>query len=181
MKSLVLFGDSLFGKCGKKDLAKFEKILRDTIVYNCAAGGQNSIDGVRQADFIAKLKADYVCLSLGANDSSLDIKKNVPINCFKKNILSIIKSFKKSKIIYFLCPPALDKNDLKGTEEFNQTLEKYNDVIRQICKDNNVNVVDSDKIFGKLLKEDKNYHLEDGIHMNDLGFETMFKAIKSKT
>lgn len=60
-KSIVLFGDSLLGRFGKALIGKLEEAVKDITVYNCAAGGLNTEDGIRRADFIAKLYRRIFC------------------------------------------------------------------------------------------------------------------------
>ena len=92
IKSVVLFGDSLLGRFGKGLMDKLEEEVGNTIVYNCAAGGLNTEDGIKRADFIAKLKPDFVTFSFGANDC-MPWKKQVPEKDFEKNYDAIIKEF----------------------------------------------------------------------------------------
>jgi lysophospholipase L1-like esterase len=69
MKNIVLFGDSFLGRWGKKYIDKLEALVSGSIVYNCAAGGLDTADGLVRACYIAGLKPDYAVLSFGANDA----------------------------------------------------------------------------------------------------------------
>lgn len=172
MKKLVLFGDSLFGRFGKDRINNLEAKLKIYDVYNCAAGGWNSIDCVKKAEYIARLKPDVLVLSLGTNDSAP--WKQVPINIFKTNLPKIFKAFPKSKIIYFL-PPPVDENKTEGEHKSltNAVVKQYHAVINEACKQNNVIVLDSWTMFMPLLEAGLDYHDEDGIHLNDIAYETI--------
>ena len=177
MKSIILFGDSLFGRFGREYILQLEEFVKDSTVYNCAAGGFNTRDGLNRADFIARLKADYVCISFGANDSSPFKGYPVSIEEFVQNLNSIIKSFSGSKIILFPCPPVYDPNDLVGTKKFNNILLQYNNVIKEIAVKSNSDLIDSETIYGDLLEKGENYHIEDGLHLNDLGYQKLIEEL----
>lgn len=117
MKSIVLFGDSLFGRFGRDYILQLEGAVKDSTVYNCAAGGFNTFDGLKRADFIAKLKTDYVCISFGANDCNPFKGQPVALEKFAQNLTSMIQSFTGSKIILFPCPPVYDPNDPVETKK----------------------------------------------------------------
>lgn len=177
-KSIVLFGDSLLGRFGKALIDKLEVVVKDITVYNCAAGGLNTQDGIRRADFIAKLKPDFVIFSFGANDCA-PWKKQVPEKDFEKNYDSIIKSFSGSKMIVFPCPPANDPKDTEGTKQFNEILSRYNKIVYSVAKNNGVMLIDSEKVYNALLTSGNDYHEEDGLHLNDNGYAVFIKEVSA--
>jgi len=168
----------LFGQFGRKPITALEKAVPGIVVYNCAAGGLNSTESLVRAPLISKMEADYICISLGANDcSQAEEVKYVPIEKFRSNLFSIIDIFRKSRIVLFPCPPLYDPNDLVGTEEYNDLLDPYNKVIADIASEKNATCIDSKTIYGNLLKENKDYHKEDGIHLNEFGYEVLVKEL----
>lgn len=177
VKSIVLFGDSLLGRFGKDLIIKLEKAVPNSMVYNCAAGGLNTVDGLKRAAFIAKLKPEYVILSFGANDSSPEEGRKVPERDFEKNYDAIIKSFSGSGVIIFPCPPADDPKDPMGTQSFNNTLARYNKIIRSVAKNNGAMLIDSERVYGDLLARGRNYHEEDGLHFNDEGYGVFIREV----
>ena len=177
MKSIVLFGDSLFGRFGRDCILKLENAVKNITVYNCAAGGFDTNDGLKRADFISKLEADYVCLSFGANDSSPFNGQPVPLEEFTNNLLSIIKAFNHSKIILFPCPPVHDPSDPVETKDYNNLLIKYNEVVKDVALKTASEFIDSQTIFGELLSKGENYHIEDGLHLNNLGYQKLIEEL----
>ncbi len=177
MKSVVLFGDSMFGRFSRDYILRLEESVKDITVYNCATGGFNTRDGLKRIDFISKLKADYVCLSFGANDSNPFKGQPVPLEEFEKNFISIIKSFSGSKIILFPCPPVYDPNDPAETKNFNEILAQYNSVIKDIATKTNSEFINVITIYGELLRKGENYHIEDGLHLNDLGYQKLIEEL----
>lgn len=174
----MLFGDSLFGQFGRKPITALEKAVPGIMVYNCAAGGLNSAESLARAPLISKMDADYTCISLGANDCSrAEEVKYVPLDMFRNNLISIIDIFKRSKVILFPCPPLYDPLDQAGTEEYNNLLDPYNKAIVDIASEKKVTCIDSKAIYGELLRENKDYHKEDGIHLNGFGYEVLVKEL----
>ena len=177
MKSVVLFGDSLFGRFGRDYILQLEETVKDITVYNCAAGGFNTRDGLKRADFTAQLKADYVCLSFGANDSSPFKGQPVPLVEFANNLTSIIQAFADSKVILFPCPPVYDPSDPAETKNFNKVLIQYNAIIKDIAIKTNSELINSENVYGELLDKDEKYHIEDGLHLNNLGYQRLIEEL----
>ncbi len=169
MKKLVLFGDSLFARIGKELINKLENKLPGYDIYNCAAGGWNTDDAVKKSPFIASLKADIVVISLGLNDAAP--WKQVPLPNFEKNMNKILHNFKNSRIIFFLPPPVNVSKELGDTKRLNEIGVDYYEIAKKICSKNKVEIIDSWKLFTRLLEKGKDYHIEDGVHINDFGYD----------
>ncbi|MFA6585549.1 MAG: GDSL-type esterase/lipase family protein [Candidatus Paceibacterota bacterium] len=173
MKSLVLFGDSLLGRFNRDYTLQLENSIKDITVYNCATGGFNSRDGLKRANFIAKLKPDYILLSLGANDAIPENNQPVSLNEFKENLISIIKAFAGSTIILFTCPYVDIVNNQEETGKFNGLLKEYNSVVKNISLEKKIHLLNSEKIYRSL----KDYHMGDGLHMNKLGYDVLIRKL----
>ena len=170
MQSIVLFGDSLLGRFGKEYISLLEEKLDGFRVFNCAAGGMNSADGVERVDFISQLKPDVVVLSFGANDCA-PWNEGVGLDDFLSNMQLMIESFAYSNVVVFLCPPVYDPDDLQSSDAFNDVLRRYNSKLRKLALDMNVSVIDSGEIYGSLLKQGNDYHMGDGVHLNEFGYD----------
>jgi lysophospholipase L1-like esterase len=172
MHTLVLFGDSLLAEVGKDRIAMFEETLPGYDVYNCAAGGWNTNDCLKKAPYIARLKPDVVVISLGTNDSAS--WKQVPLEVFADNIPKIAAAFKSSKVIYFLPPPVNEAStEASGMPRSNEALKQYHDVAKHICQEQAIAYIDSFRIFMPLLDAEKDYHLDDGVHLTDTAYQTI--------
>lgn len=174
-RTIVLFGDSLLGRFGKSLIDSLEAKTGHTIVLNCAAGGWTSEDGQKKATIVSKLEPDYIILSFGANDAA-PWKKQVTLDDFKRNIDSILNTFSQSKIIVFLCPPA-GMDDKTPNTEFNILLQKFNLVFKQEALHTRAQIVELNTIEGKLLRNGNDYHLGDGIHLNEEGYEIFIEEV----
>ena len=178
MKKLVLFGDSLFARAGKHRLVMIEQSLLYYDVYNCAVGGWDTSDCVAKSPYIAKLKPDVLVISLGTNDAAP--WKQVPLHKFKENIPKIFEAFKDSKIIYFL-PTPVDEVKIANTDARRsiKDIKEYHDAAKAVCEENGVDYIDSFAIFKPLLDSGKEYHIEDGVHFNDLAYEIIARELTS--
>ena len=58
---------------------------------------------------------------------------------------------------------------------FGGTDHKYTDAVKNAAQKNGLSFIDSPKIYGKL--DSKSYHVEDGIHLNELGYEVFIKEL----
>ena len=173
--NIVLFGDSLFGRFNKNLLDQLESHIPSSTVYNCAAGGLNSIDSVRRVDYIAQLQPDYVFVSLGANDCA-PWKEQVPLDEFAANIEKIIQAFNKSKVIMLLCP-AVHLESKEQTDEFNELLSRYNAKIKELCDNNAASYVDVDALLKPLTEQSIDFHAEDGMHLNQDGYDLVINDL----
>ena len=199
MKHLILFGDSHFGRFGQKKILNLENKVRttkalDINVYNIAAGGMTSRDCVRKAEYIAKLNAEYVCISLGVNDCNPFKNQTVTLDEFRENMRNIISAFshsinldgEKTKVIIFPCPPVFDANDMEGTNKFNALLVQYNETLtKEIVsvistnKDNDINiiVIDTRAVYTPLIEAGTIFHDTDGLHLNEVGYSIMTEEL----
>lgn len=168
-KSVVLFGDSGLGRFNRDRIRKLEEIAGNVDVYNCAVGGLNSRDALEKADFIAGLKADYVVFSLPGNDFN-----EIPMDETKQNLKKILEIFKDSKIIMVIYPEA--EESFKEESDFNGKMDEYGRLIKKLSEHYDTKIVDCPKIFANI----KDYHEDDGIHLNDYGYEVLSEEIARK-
>ncbi len=165
---VVLFGDSLLALVYKPLIQELESKVPGSDVYNCAVGGWDTDDGVIKAPYIASLNPDAVVISLGTNDSAP--WKQVPIERFRSNLVSILKSFTDSRIVFFLPPPVNEAKQREGRQRTNILTRQYADAAKEVCvATGSVALIESWEMFSPLLENGPDYHTEDGVHLNDYG------------
>ncbi len=176
MKKAVLFGDSLFAQAGKHRIIMFEEAAQGYDFYNCAVGGWDTNDCVAKAPYIARLKPDLLIVSLGTNDAAP--WKQVPLEKFKENIPKIFNAFEGSRIIYFL-PTPVDEVKIASTDKNRsiKEIKQYHDAAKSVCEAHEVEYIDSFTVFKPLLDSGVEYHIEDGVHFNDLAYEIIAKEL----
>ncbi|PZG12145.1 GDSL-type esterase/lipase family protein [Nonomuraea aridisoli] len=127
MADVMLFGDSMLARFTKDRIQHLERELGGTAtVYNCAAGGWDSSDGVRRAPLLARYDWDAVVLSFGANDCAP--WKCVPIERFAENVAAIARAFAGARRVAFL-PPVIDES-ARHPSRSNRVLDTYREVLR---------------------------------------------------
>ena len=175
MKKMILFGDSLIANFGRSNTEAIESAV-DFDVYNCATGGWDTNHCVRKATYIAQLKPEVVVLSFGTNDSTPD--RRLELDSVVENVKKIIDIFAGSSVIVLLPPPIHEERQEPGRNRSNETIEKYANSIKKLLDEEGVAYIDS-AIFQRMFDSGVDYHEEDGIHFNDLGYETVINEIAS--
>ncbi|MCR4277602.1 MAG: GDSL-type esterase/lipase family protein [Candidatus Berkelbacteria bacterium] len=173
MKKLILFGDSLIANFHKADVSTLENNTGYQ-VYNCATCGWDTNDGVVKAPYIARLQPEVVVFSFGTNDSST--WQQLEIATVAENVKKIIEDFSGSVMIFLLPPPIdEDRQELKK-QRSNATIKQYAEAIKNVLIQNNIRYIDP-AVFRQILDSGQDYHEEDGIHFNDLGYGTVINEI----
>lgn len=167
-KSVVLFGDSALGRFNRDRIKELEKKVPGIAVYNCAVGGWDTRDALKKVDFIAKLKPDFTVISI-----TNDCWHNISLDEYKSNLNKIIESFKGSTIIIWIYPPTDER--YQDVPNFNEALTKFGETAKEVANENELALINATENYGGLDKE--SYHIEDGIHLNEIGYEIFIKAL----
>ena len=202
MTQILIFGDSItYGAWDKEGgwvqrLRKFldEKTLIDfdfyCLVYNLGISGDSSEDLLERFEFETgqRLKEDeetIIIFAIGINDSQFisgEGGHRTPINKFKDNVQKLIKLAQKfsSKIIFVGLTPVDEAKITPISWDINKPyknnyIEKYNEIIKKVCKENKIPFID---VFKKLRPINYQILLEDGLHPNSEGHEKIFEIIK---
>lgn len=173
--NIALLGDSLFARLNKTKIQNLESKIPGSLVINCAMGGIDSTDLVREAPLLAKLPVDAFLISIGMND--IAPWKVVPFDAFEQNIRSLIGIFGQERTVFFLAPDVDEEMQSGPDKRLNATLAHYNQALQEICATLGVRCVDASSEFKAQLASGNDYHQADGVHLNDSGDEIMFSAI----
>lgn len=159
------------------------------IVYNLGVSSATTDDLLRRAEFEFNQRVKIgqeiiVIFSVGTNDAQLDISLNdlrVLPDKFLKNVEKLIEVAKKftSKIVFIGVTPIdeTQTNPILWNQERsckNKTIDKYNNIVKNICREKNVYFVD---IFNEWVKKDYKELLDDGMHPNTRGHEEIYKKV----
>ncbi len=189
MESICVFGDST--GWGAWDLEKGgwvnrlwiyvgEKMDGDCKVYNLSVSGGTTETILKRFESESLIRgADALIFQSSGNDSSL-LGKNgsnlVSLGKFEKNLTKIItKARKITKNIIFVSFKNVDETKTTpvswvNIHYLNSEIKKYNEVMKRICKENDISCID---IFGLL----ENGDLTDGLHPNSKGHEKIYNKI----
>jgi lysophospholipase L1-like esterase len=175
MKRLVLFGDSMLANFGSDQIELLESRLKDIEVYNCAAGGSATKHGLSKVKYIATLKPEIVILSFGINDL---FKYKLSVSEYIGNLAGIVDEFKGSRVIIWLTPKGNDLKDIEGSIDFNNKISQFNAAVKEYCKGNKREYIDSFSEYDITVGEKDPYHEEgDGIHLTDDGYNLFIDSI----
>jgi lysophospholipase L1-like esterase len=191
MKSICIFGDST--AWGVRDMEKggwvnrlwfytSEKTKGECEIYNLSIPGGTTKTILERFESEAKIrKADAIIFQSGGNDACLKGKDGpnlISPDQFRKNLEETIKKAKNitSNLIF------IGFNNVNESKTMpvswidfyyvNAEIKKYDDIMRDICKENNISYID---IFGLLVNED----FTDGLHPNTSGHKKIFEKIKN--
>ena len=179
-KIICIFGDSIvWGACDsekggwverlKIDLA--EKSEYNTIIYNLGISGETTQELINRLNTEAKARnPDTIIFSIGINDSHRPINLEV----FEKNLQELIKKANKfTKKIIFLGLNTVDEScqEVINKNYFNETIEKYDNIIKISCEKNKLNYI---PLKNKIGIDD----LDDGLHPNSEGHEKIFEKVR---
>jgi lysophospholipase L1-like esterase len=160
------------------------------LVYNQGVSGDTSDDVLERFEFETKMRLKegeeiILIISVGTNDAQFIHDKNgmkVPPEKLKENIQKLIDMTRKvsQKIVFVgllpvneskTTPIAWDTNKSYKNEHVN----KYNDIMKSVCRDNNVHFVG---IFDKFMENDYKSMTDDGLHPDTKGHKMMFEIIR---
>lgn len=201
MARILIFGDSIsygyydFKKGGwtqrLKEVLDKKTSLESSYhsVYNLSISGETTEGILKRLEFEMKARLEeegvFTVFAVGLNDSAFCHKTKsqwVSLDDYKENIrrLSEIASKFSSKIIFIGLTPVDEKRTNPTAwapiSYRNADIKKYNDSLRNFCKDNNIYFVE---IIENLIKKDYIKFLEDGAHPNSRGHEKIFEIIKN--
>lgn len=191
MNSICIFGDST--AWGAWDMEKGgwanrlwfytgEKTDCECEIYNLSISGGTTETILERFESEAKIReADALIFQSGGNDSYLKGKNGpnqIPVNQFRKNLQEIIRKAKNitSNIIFIGFKNVDETKTMPVLWEdiyyVNVEIKKYDEVMKDVCKENNIPYID---IFGLLENED----FEDGLHPNTIGHKKIFEKVKN--
>lgn len=185
MKRICIFGDSVV--CGEGDTVNggwvnlLAKHLKDYEIFNLGIDG-GTIQDIQEIfeKEIKEKNPDTIIFEAGGNDSAYDIDSNeflVFENEFRKSVNSLILHAQKhTENIIFIGFTNCDESKTMPVDWCNlcyenKNIQKYNEIISNICDQNGVVFIDTYEILD-------NDDFFDGLHPNSIGHEKIFQRIK---
>ena len=197
-KKICIWGDSIaYGysdleKGGWVDRLKTRYLLEDGIsFYNLGVSGDTTDDLLKRFDNEAETREPSIIIfAIGINDSVYLKKENkfrVLKEKFKDNVFSlIIKSRKHANDIVFIGANPVDEDKVTpipwdpqaNKNYYNKNIKKYNRILNDIVKEENLIFID---IYNEFLKNtDYKKLLHDGLHPNSQGHQLIFETVKKE-
>jgi len=179
-KVICVFGDSITWGAWDLEMGGWVNRLRihfdnsdeETEIYNCGVDGDYVADVLKRFDPEAEArKPDVILLAIGINDSPHNSNPNgTDLNEFEKQYRQLLQKAKKftEKLILI---GLTNVEDEKTSGYQNESVEKYNYVVKKIALNQNLPFVD---VFGSISNDE----LADGLHPNSKGHQKIFKKVK---
>lgn len=161
----TVFEDTIFmGDSITEGLFYMEVIDESKVV---AAMGKTIVKAKEDLSKVVSLNPKKVVLLFGMNDVILfeEVSQWTSIDMFKatyKELLETLKGQLPYAEIYVMSPLSVAEGDLSASHRLtNENLDRFRAVVEELSKEIDVNYVD----INTILKENKDLHAEDGIHL----------------
>jgi lysophospholipase L1-like esterase len=194
MGIICAFGDSLVWGAWDQELGGWVNRLRLWIdkknldsdsfyweTYNLGISGDNTRSLISRIEAeCAARNPDIIIIGIGSNDSAEENHEvSVPLEEFGDNLQSIINSAKEfCDHVVFLNIDQVNESQTNPVEwdsdlsYSNKRIKMYNAALAEVCKSNNVPIID----ITDVLKESD---LTDGVHFSPKGHEAIFQKVKT--
>jgi len=187
-QSIAFMGDSItdggWGQAGGYVRLVVDAFTKKGIKITPIPAG---VSGHKSTDMLARLdrdvitkKPDWMTLSCGVNDVMHGVN-GVELDKYKQNIASIVNKAKAAGInVVILTSTPIGEED----NDNNRKLTAYNEFLRELAKDNHLQLADLSADFQSILKNyettgSSRYLTVDGVHMNPNGNVVMAKGCLS--
>ena len=183
---IVFFGDSITqagvkpgGYITKMKEALEQKGLASQYdLVGAGIGGNKVYDlYLRMEDDVLSQNPEVVVIWVGVNDvwHKQSYGTGTDPDKFEKFYIAILKKLQARNIRVFICTPSTIGEKTDFTNQQDGDLNKYSQIIRNIAKNNNCELIDLREIFhtyemkNNPENKDKGILTVDGVHLNDQG------------
>ncbi len=189
---ICIFGDSI--AYGWFDFEKHGWVYRlrevlekkgDYRIFNLSIPGDTTKDLLKRFKHESIVREpDMIIFAVGLNDSQFYFKeKKFKVNpsVFEKNVIRLVNLAKTitDEIVFVGLTPVDEKFTTPLPKDStrilkNEFIEKYNRIIKNVCKNEKVKFID---IFNKWKKNNYRELLFDGLHPNEKGHQEIFRIV----
>ncbi|MCY6484122.1 GDSL-type esterase/lipase family protein [Clostridium aestuarii] len=167
-KDSVFFGDSI------TDSLSFYEILDESNVVGII--GILLSKAHTKIDKLVEKNPKNIFILLGANDLEDDISVNYFVDKYKELIHSIKQKLPDSKVYIQSILPVSEKVKEKKPLLNNLRINKFNEAIKNMTKEENINFIDLTSI---LKNTDKNLYEPDGVHVKYQFYKLWLNYLKN--
>lgn len=174
---IIFLGNSI------TEFANWKKLLNDSSIINRGIAGDNTFGVLARLEDVITRKPSKLFIKIGIND----ISQNIPAEIIVKNIFAIVERVKAksptTKIYVHSILPTNDNVKKEYPDAFNKNdrVNFVNEQLRQNANINKFTYIDLTKIFkDKEGKLNVKYAEPDGLHLNEIGYQTWVRLLKEK-
>jgi lysophospholipase L1-like esterase len=175
--SVIILGNSIV------EFGDWQKLLNDPGIINRGIGGDNTFGVLDRLEDVIIRHPDKLFIEIGINDISQDIPVEIVVN----NIFTIVDRVKaklpETKIYVHSILPTNDnvKNEYPAAFNKNEQSMLVNQQLKRNAKERMFTYIDLRSVLSdKNGKLDVKYADPDGLHLNQTGYETWVKLLKTK-
>jgi lysophospholipase L1-like esterase len=156
---ILLLGSSII-----KKWKNFTTNYTNEEVINMGKSGLVTTNLPKYLEKIPSIEPEYIIFYCGGNDLLHDVNKNDVVNNLQSFLDDLLTKFPKSKIIVIslIKSPIMYNGKIKIIDYINNGIRKYSN------NHSNTTYVNVNRILCN-----KDFFMEDGLHLNDLGYEKM--------
>ena len=172
-KNYLFLGDSI------TDYYDLDKYYEDLPVVNSGISGNVTNDILNNMKGrVYKYNPSKVFLLIGTNDLQKGKDKEEIVN----NIKEIIENIKENRSyaeVYLESIYPVDEEGISSGKRKNKDIREINKELKEYCSDNNIKFID---MYKELVSDEEDNlnrdYTEDGLHLNDAGYEIVTGVIK---
>lgn len=170
MKHLVLYGDSLLARMRRDEVLALEAVLENRyLITNAATSGFDTGESLARASVVAPMPFNYILVSLGTNDAAP--WRNISAQQYAENVKEMVELFEANRVVFFLPPPINESKQQEGPKvRSNVAIKEYSEAAKVVLQDAEAKFIDSFSVYQELIDTGVDYHVEDGVHLNDAAY-----------
>jgi len=174
---IIFLGNSI------TEFGNWQKLLNDSTIINRGIAADNTFGVLDRLDDVITRQPSKLFIKIGIND----ISQNIPTAIIVKNIFEIVERVNakspETKIYVHSILPTNDnvKNEYPDAFNKNDQINFVNQQLKQKANENKFTYIDLNKVLSdKDGKLDGKYAKPDGLHLNEIGYQTWVKLLKTK-
>lgn len=149
------------------------------LLINSGIGGYKTTNIIKRfRNLVEQYNSNKLFLMIGTNDIGSGVSKEEIVNNIKK-IISMIKEKKPNTKIYLETIYPVNNNKRKQDNmRNNKIISDINNELKEYCENSDIYFID---VYSHLVDESnmlKDEYTEDGLHLNNLGYEEVTKVLK---
>ena len=162
---ILLLGSSII-----RNWKNFTTNYTNEEVINMGKSGLVTTNLPKYLEKIPSIQPEYIMFYCGGNDLLLNINKNSAVNNLQSFLDDLLTKFPKSKIIVIslIKSPIMYNGKINDINYINNSIRKYSKMFH------NIQYVNVNRILCN-----KDFFMEDGLHLNNLGYEKMNNKLYS--
>ena len=150
------------------------------LLINSGIGGYKTTNIIKRfRNLVEQYNSNKLFLMIGTNDIGSGVSKEEIVNNIKK-IISMIKEKKPNTKIYLETIYPVNNNKRKQDNmRNNKIISDINNELKEYCENSDIYFID---VYSHLVDESnmlKDEYTEDGLHLNNLGYEEVTKVLKT--